>query len=129
MYTNVADMPFAVNSKETGTIPASQILKPLWRLTCRSSQSSLTIKHYNTRVFLPYTAVPSGHKFGFSQSYSRSYGGIVPVFIEFTGLLSLVYIDVHWCTSVYIGVHWCTLVYIGVHWCTLYILGNIGVHK
>ena len=27
----------AVNSKETGTIPASRILKPFWRLTCRSS--------------------------------------------------------------------------------------------
>ena len=29
-------------------------------------------------------AAPSGHKFGFTQSYGRSYGGIVPVFIEFT---------------------------------------------
>ena len=48
-------------------------------------QSSLTIKHYNTRVFLPYMAAPSGHKFGFTQSYGRSYGGIVPVFIKFTG--------------------------------------------
>ena len=48
-------------------------------------QSSLTIKHYNTRVFLPYMAAPSGgNKFGFTQSYGRSYGGIVPVFIEFT---------------------------------------------
>ena len=48
-------------------------------------QSSLTIKHYNTRVFLSYMAAPSGHKFGFTQSYGRSYGGIVPVFIEFIG--------------------------------------------
>ena len=30
-------------------------------------------------------AAPSSHKFGFTQSYGRSYGGIVPVFIEFTG--------------------------------------------
>ena len=30
-------------------------------------------------------AAPSGHKFGFTQSYGRSYGGIVPVVIEPTG--------------------------------------------
>ena len=30
-------------------------------------QSSLTIKHHNTRVFLPYMAAPSGHKFGFTH--------------------------------------------------------------
>ena len=59
--------------------------------------SFITIKHYNTRVFLPYMDIPSGHKFCFTirpgsyggiftiQSYGRSYGGIVPVFIEFTG--------------------------------------------
>ena len=59
--------------------------------------ATLTIKHYNTRVFLPYMDIPSGHKFCFTirpgsyggiftiQSYGRSYGGIVPVFIEFTG--------------------------------------------
>ena len=46
--------------------------------------ATLTIKHYNTRVFLPYMAAPSSHKFGFTQSYGRSYGGIVPVFIELT---------------------------------------------
>ena len=46
------------------------------------TQSSLTIKHYNTRVFLPYMAAPSGHTFGFTQSYGRSYGAIVPVFID-----------------------------------------------
>ena len=63
---------------------ASRILKPLWRLTCRSSPVLLTIKHHNTRVFLPYMS-PSGHKFDFTQSYGRSYGGIVPVLIEFTG--------------------------------------------
>ena len=28
--------------------------------------------------------VHSDQKFGFTQSYGRSYGGIVPVFIEFT---------------------------------------------
>ena len=47
-------------------------------------QSSLAIKHYNTRVFLPHMAAPNSHKLGFTQSYGRFYGGIVPVFIEFT---------------------------------------------
>ena len=41
--------------------------------------------NYNTRVFLPYMAASSGHKFGFTQSYGRSYGGIVSVLIEPTG--------------------------------------------
>ena len=50
-------------------------------------QSFLTIKHYNIRVLFPYMAAPSGHKFGFTQSYGTSYGGIVAVFIEFTGPL------------------------------------------
>ena len=68
-----------MNSKETGTIPASWILKP-----CRSSP--VLLKYYNTRVFLPCRAVPGGEMFGFTQSYNgRSYGGIVPVFIEFIG--------------------------------------------
>ena len=80
----------SVNSKETGTMPVTQsrILKPLWRLTCKSSPVLLNdkaIKYYNTRVFLPYMAAPSGHKFGFTQSYGRTYGGIVLDCIEFTG--------------------------------------------
>ena len=33
-----------MNPKETGTIPASRILKPLWRLTCRSSPVLLNDK-------------------------------------------------------------------------------------
>ena len=40
-----------VNSKETGTIPASRILTFLWRLTCRSSTVLLNDKTINTRVF------------------------------------------------------------------------------
>ena len=32
--------------------------------------------------------VPHGRKCGFTQSYGSSYGGIVPVFIEFTGSTS-----------------------------------------
>ena len=74
-----------VNSIKPGTIPASRILKPLWRLTCRSSPVLLNDKALsNTRVYLLHMAVQSSHKFGFTQSYDRSYGGIVPVFIEFT---------------------------------------------
>ena len=36
-------------------------------------------------------AAPRGRKFGFTQSYDRSYGGIVPVFIEFTDLYLFIY--------------------------------------
>ena len=57
------------------------ILKPLWRLTCGSSPVLLKDKALqHSRVF----AIHGCHKFGFTQSYGRSYGGIVPVFIEFT---------------------------------------------
>ena len=85
-YAAVVYLKSAVNSKKTGTIPGSRILKPFYEADMQViPQSSLTIKHYNTRVFLPYMAAPSGHKFSFTQSYGRSYGGIVPVFIEFTG--------------------------------------------
>ena len=126
MYTNVADMPFAVNSKETGTISASHILKPLWRLTCRSSPVLLNDKALqHSRVFATH---------GFPQ---RPLVWLQPIIQQvlwrYRSSLYRVHwpfvIGVHWCALVYIGVHWCTLVYIGVHWCTLYILGNIGVHK
>ena len=41
-----------VNSKETETIPASRILNPLWRLTCRSSPVLLNDKVLqHSRVF------------------------------------------------------------------------------
>ena len=75
-----------VNSKETGTIPASRILKPLWRLTCRSSPVLLNDKALqHSRVFAIHDCPQRPYKFGFTQSYGKSYGGIVPVFIEFTG--------------------------------------------
>ena len=45
---------------------------------------SFNDKIINTRVFLPYMAAPRDRKFDFTQSYGRSYGGIVPVFVEFT---------------------------------------------
>ena len=74
-----------VNSKETGTIPASRILKPLWRLTCRSSPVLLNDKALqHSRVFAIHGCPQRPYKFGFTQSYGKSYGGIVPVFIEFT---------------------------------------------
>ena len=39
----------------------------------------------HTRDLATTPPPPLSRKFGFTQSYSRSYGGIVPVFIEFTG--------------------------------------------
>ena len=50
---------------------------------CRSSPILLNDKIINTRVFLSCMAA---RKFGFTQSYGRSCGGIVLVFIEFTVL-------------------------------------------
>ena len=74
-----------VNSIKTGTIPASRILKPLWRLTCRSSPVLLNDKALqHSRVFAIHGCPQRPYKFGFTQSYGKSYGGIVPVFIEFT---------------------------------------------
>ena len=68
------------NRRNSG--PPSELQRD-WNDTCKQNwclcggrhaghpQSSLTIKHYNTRVFLPYMAAPSSHKFGFTQSYGR----------------------------------------------------------
>ena len=60
------------NSKETGAIPASRILKPLWRLTCRSSPVLLNDEVLQHAYFC--VAAPRGRSFGFTQSYGRSYG-------------------------------------------------------
>ena len=95
-----------VNSKETGTIPASRILKPLWRLTCRSSPVLLNneaLQH--SRVFAIHGCPQRPYKFGFTQSYGRSYGGIVPVFIEFTvwSLRPLTFAIVSRCLLLHVG--------------------------
>ena len=66
LYGNCAP----VNCKKTGTIPTSQILKPLWRLTYMSYMAALP----------PSPPPPRGPKFGFTQPYGRSYGGIVPAY-------------------------------------------------
>ena len=48
-----------VNSKETGTIPASLILKPFWKLTCRSSPVLLNDKVLqHTRVLAMHDSLP-----------------------------------------------------------------------
>ena len=51
-WTNPPIRIVPVNSIKTGTIPASRILKPLWRLTCRSSPVLLNDKApQHSRVF------------------------------------------------------------------------------
>ena len=53
---------------------ASQVLKLLWKLTCRSSPVLLNDKSLQrSRVFaVPYVAVPNGHKFGFTKWYGMA---------------------------------------------------------
>ena len=53
-------------------------LKRDWNNTCKQ----------NFEAFNPPPPPPLSQKFGFTQSYGRSYRGIVPVFIEFTGYIT-----------------------------------------
>ena len=64
----------SVNSKETGTIPASRILKSLWRLTCRSSPVLLNDKALqHSRVFAIHGCPQRPYKFGFTSELYKDW--------------------------------------------------------
>ena len=78
-----------MNSKETGTIPASRILKPVWRLTCRSSPVLLNDKVLqHTRVLVMRGLLP---REDFRQTLLGDQNGSMPAIKLSPYVLTLYY--------------------------------------